>query len=196
MSEAVGESSNEQAATARARLTSCLNEIRRLRGMKWRRAWTRNRINGELKLMLPLLRLRERIPDMFWRIFVLVIGTSVFVAIAFLATRHATNTAHVVGTTATIAAATFTLLVLLPTDALLHRRRLVLSQVTASADYEHQNVCSQLDFLRQRRDAVKKQLKLLRQNNNSPAQLTPQPIPEPIPELIQQPKTAQPETPT
>ena len=116
----------------------------------------------------------------------LVIGTSSFIAIAFLATRHATNTANVVGTTATIAAATFTLLVLLPTDALLNRRRLVLSQVTASADYEHQNVCSQLDFLRQRRDAVNKQLKLMQQNNNSPPQPTPQPTP--------QPKTAQPET--
>ncbi|MFP6701756.1 MAG: hypothetical protein VB861_08420, partial [Planctomycetaceae bacterium] len=69
---------------------------------------------------------------------------------------------------------------------LLHRRRLVLSQVTASADYEHQNVCSQLDFLRQRHDAVKKQLQLMQQDNNSPAQ----PIPQPEP----QPKTVQPET--
>lgn len=198
MSEAVAKSSNEQADTARARLTSCLIEIRRLRGMKWRRAWTRSRINGELKLMLPLLRLRERIPDIFWRIFVLVIGTSAFVAIAFLATRHATTTAQVVATTATIAAAAFTLLVLLPTDALLHRRRLVLSQVAASADYEHQNVCSQLDFLRQRRDAVKKQLKLMQQDNGSNGQHTQPPIPPQIPQPIPQPepqsKTVQPET--
>ena len=99
---------------------------------------------------------------------------------------------------ATIAAATFTLLVLLPTDALLDRRRLVLSQVVASADYEQQNVCSQLDFLRQRRDAAKKQLKLMQQDNNSPAQPISQPILQPIPQLEPQPepqpKTVQPET--
>ena len=163
MSEAVVDAIGEQLSTARSRLASCHQEIRRLRGMRWRRAWTRGRVNGELKLMLPLLRLRERIPDAFWRTFVLVIGTSAFVAVAFLATRNASYTTTAVGATAAIAASAITLLVLLPTDSLLDRRRLVLSQVAASADYEHQNVCSQLQFLRQRRDTVQSQLKLMQQ---------------------------------
>jgi hypothetical protein len=120
-------------------------------------------MNSELKLVQPLLRLRERIPDAFWRTFVLVIGTSIFVAVAFLATRHSSYTRPVVGGTAAIAAATITLMILLPTDGLLDRRRLVLSQVAASADYEHQNICSQLQFLCQRRDTIQQQLELIGQ---------------------------------
>ena len=166
MTGAVAEPTDDQLITARARLASCHAEIRRLRRMRWRRAWTRGRINCELRLMLPLLRLRERIPDAFWRTFVLVIGTSIFVAIAFLATRDSTFTATAVGSTAAITAATITLLVLLPTDGLLNQRRLVLSQVAASADYEHQNVSSQLQFLFLRRDTVERQLKLLGQQAN------------------------------
>ena len=163
MNEAVVDATGDQLNTARARLASCHQEIRRLRAMRRRRAWTRGRVNSELKLMLPLLRLRERIPDAFWRTFVLVIGTSIFVAVAFLATRHVAYTTTAVGATAAIAATAFTLLVHLPTDVLLDRRRLVLSQVAASADYEHQNVCSQLRFLSQRRDTVQSQLKLMQQ---------------------------------
>jgi hypothetical protein len=121
---------------------------------------------GELKLVLPLLRLREQIPDVFWRTFVLIIGTSLFVAIAFLATRQSPSTATAVTTTAVIAGCLFTLLVLLPTDSLLDRRRLVLSQVAASADYEYQNVCSQLQFLIQRRDTIQSQLALLGQHTS------------------------------
>ena len=163
MTGAVADTTGDQLITARARLASCHAEIRRLRRMRWRRAWTRGRVNCELRLLLPLLRLRERIPDAFWRTFVLVIGTSVFVAIAFLATRHSSYTRTAVGGTAAIAAATITLVILLPTDGLLDRRRLVLSQVAASADYEHQNICSQLQFLCQRRDTIQRQLKLLGQ---------------------------------
>ena len=163
MSGDVVDATGDQLTTARARLASCHQEIRRLGTMRRRRAWTRGRANGELKLLLPLLRLRERIPDAFWRTFVLVIGTSIFVAVAFLATRHVSYTTTAVGATTAIAATAFTLLVLLPTDALLDRRRLVLSQVAASADYEHQNVCSQLRFLCQRRDTVQSQLKLMQQ---------------------------------
>jgi hypothetical protein len=163
VSEAVVDATGDRLTTARSRLASCHQEIRRLRGMRWRRAWTRGRVNSELKLVLPLLRLRERIPDAFWRIFVLVIGTSAFVAVAFLATRDTYYTSTAVGAAAALAAAAFTLLVLLPTDSLLDRRRLVLSQVASSEDYEHQNVCSQLRFLCQRRDTVRSQLKLMRQ---------------------------------
>ena len=170
MTGAVAEPTGDQLITARARLASCHAEIRRLRRMRWRRAWTRGRVNCELRLLLPLLRLRERIPDAFWRTFLLVIGTSIFVAIAFLATRHSSFTTTAVGSTAAITAATITLLVLLPTDGLLDQRRLVLSQVAASADYEHQNVCSQLQFLFLRRDTVERQLKLLGQQANPAAE--------------------------
>lgn len=160
------DSTDGQLTTARARLASCREEIRRLRSMRRRRAWTRGRMNGELKLVLPLLRLREQIPDVFWRTFVLIIGTSLFVAIAFLATRQSASTATAVTATAVVAGCLFTLLVLLPTDSLLDRRRLVLSQVAASADYEYQNVCSQLQFLIQRRDTIQSQLALLGQHTS------------------------------
>ncbi|MEC9009055.1 MAG: hypothetical protein VX877_07325 [Planctomycetota bacterium] len=164
------DSTDAQLTTARARLASCREEIQRLRSMRRQRAWTRGRMNGELKLVLPLLRLREQIPDVFWRTFVLIIGTSLFVAIAFLATRQSSSTATAVTATAVVAGCLFTLLVLLPTDSLLDRRRLVLSQVAASADYEYQNVCSQLQFLIQRRDTIQSQLALLGQR---PSQANP-----------------------
>lgn len=163
MNKAVADITGDQLTTATARLTSCHEEIHRLRGMKRRRAWTRGRVNWELRLLLPLLRVRERIPDAFWRTFVLVIGTSIFVAVSFLVTRNSSFTATSVGITAAITATTFTLLVLVPSDGLLDRRRLTLSQVAASADHEHQNLCSQLQFLMLRRDTVASQLKLLRQ---------------------------------
>ena len=110
-----------------------------------------------------MLQLRDWIPDAFWRIFVLIIGTSALVAIAFLLTRHTAYTATAVGSIAAAAAAALTLVVFLPPDGSLNRRRLILSQVAASIDYEHQNVCSQLDFLRQRRDTVQSQLKFIQQ---------------------------------
>ena len=100
------DSTDAQLTTARARLASCREEIRRLRSMRRRRAWTRGRMNGELKLVLPLLRLREQIPDVFWRTFVLIIGTSLFVAIAFLATRQSASTATAVTATAVVATRT------------------------------------------------------------------------------------------
>ena len=169
MNTANVDSTDDQLATARARLASCREEIRRLSSMKRRRALTRGRMNGELKLVLPLLRLREQIPDMFWRTFVLIIGSSLLVAIAFLATRQSSFMATAVTATAVVAGCLFTILVLLPTDSLLDRRRLVLSQVAASADYEYQNVCSQLQFLTQRRDTIQSQLALLQQQSSRTA---------------------------
>ena len=122
--------------------------------MKRRRTVTRCRVNRELRLVVRLLQVRDRISDVFWRTFVLIIGTSVLVAVTFLATRHTPHTATAVGGAGAVAAVALTLVVFLPPDGSLNRRRLVLSQVAASIDYEHQNVCSQLDFLRQRRDTV------------------------------------------
>ena len=123
MNKAVADITGDQLTTATARLTSCREEIHRLRGMKRRRAWTRGRVNWELRLLLPLLRVREQIPDAFWRTFVLVIGTSIFVAVSFLVTRNSSFTATAVGITAAITATAFTLLLLVPSDGLLDRRR-------------------------------------------------------------------------
>jgi len=136
--------------------------------MNRRRTVTRCRVNRELRLVVRLLQVRDRISDVFWRTFVLIIGTSVLVAVTFLATRHTPHTATAVGGAGAVAAVALTLIVFLPPDGSLNRRRLVLSQVAASIDYEHQNVCSQLDFLRQRRDTVQTQLKFIQQQN-SPA---------------------------
>ncbi len=160
-SHEVSDQTATQLATAKARLSSCQSEIRRLSLMRCRRAVARHRLGTELKLVVPWLRLRERIPEAFWRAFVVIIGTSILVAIAFLATRNTSGTTAAIGVTTAGAASILTLLVFFPPDSLLDRRRLVLAQVTASVEYEHQNVCSQLDYLRQRRDIVRSQLKLL-----------------------------------
>ena len=163
MTEVSVDASGERLATARGRLESCRAEIQRLSRMKRRRAVTRCRVNRELRLVVRLLQLRDRISDAFWRTFVLIIGTSVLVAVAFVASRHTAYTATAVGGAGAVAAVALTLIVFLPPDGSLNRRRLILSQVAASIDYEHQNVCSQLDFLRQRRDTVQSQLKFIQQ---------------------------------
>jgi hypothetical protein len=157
------DAAGERLAVARGRLKSCRAEIQRLSRMKRRRTVTRCRVNRELRLVVRLLQLRDRIADAFWRTFVLIIGTSVLVAVAFLASRHTPYTATAVGGAGVVAAVALTLVVFFPPDGSLNRRRLVLSQVAASIDYEHQNVCSQLDFLRQRRDTVQSQLKFIQQ---------------------------------
>ena len=136
--------------------------------MKRRRTVTRCRATRELRLVVRLLQVRDRISDVFWRTFVLIIGTSVLVAVTFLATRHTPHTATAVGGAGAVAAVALTLIVFLPPDGSLNRRRLVLSQVAASIDYEHQNVCSQLDILRHRRDTVQTQLKFIQQQNSPP----------------------------
>ena len=182
MTEAAVDAVGDQLATARGRLESCRSEIQRLNKMKRWRAVTRCRVNRELRLVVRLLQLRDWIPDAFWRIFVLIIGTSALVAIAFLLTRHTAYTATSVGSIAAAAAAVLTLVVFLPPDGSLNRRRLVLSQVAASIDHEHQNVCSQLDFLYQRRDTVRSQLKFIQQQAPPPVHDgsdTTQPVFEP-----------------
>lgn len=140
------------------RLASCRSEIRRLTGMK-RRQWISGRRGGlELKAIVRWLRLREAIADTFWRTFSLIIGSSCVIAATSVATLGTTFQLPVVTIAAVTATITIAVLVFWPPDGMLDRRRLVLSQLVASANHEYQNICSQLDVLHHRRDTVHQRL--------------------------------------
>ncbi|MFP6770300.1 MAG: hypothetical protein VB859_19140 [Planctomycetaceae bacterium] len=151
------------------RLASCRSEIQRLTGLK-RRRW----INGcrgeiELKTLVPWLRFRATIADTFWRTFSLVIGSSCVVAVMFIVTRETAFQLPVVLLAAVTALTMITLLLFWPPDAMLDQRRLVLSQSVASADNEHQNLCSQLDVLYRRHDSVQQRLSMMIPESSSTA---------------------------
>ncbi|MBQ16756.1 MAG: hypothetical protein CMJ65_06485 [Planctomycetaceae bacterium] len=143
------------------RLASCRSEIQRLTGLK-RRRWINGCRGGiELKTLVPWLRFRAAIVDTFWRTFSLVVGSSCMVAVVFIVTRETAFQFPVVLLAGVTALSMITLLVFWPPDTILDQRRLVLSQSVASADNEHQNLCSQLEVLYRRHDSVQQRLSMM-----------------------------------
>ena len=125
-----------------------------------------------LGVITRYLRIRETIPEMFWRAFVLLIGSSLLAAIAVVITFSTTTSLTAAGVTASILA----LLLFCPPDAILLRQQRICAQVNASAINEHQNVDAQLDVAHRRYETVRGRFTQARQARvSSPASEPQQP---------------------
>lgn len=164
---ATGESRQEDVAVTWTRLSGSRAELVRLKRLRRRQQRIIRRNSAVLPVITPYLRLRETIPEIFWRVFVVLIGSSCLTAIAVVLTFNITTAL----TTAGVGVGMFTVLLLCPPDSVLLRRQRICAQVKASAHNEHQNISGQLDVARRRYETIRDRFQQVRQT--PPASATP-----------------------